>query len=187
MEIEANPSAGAQWYREESGERKGPFSEPEMVELIQSGKLTYGGLVWKKGCPDWQRLEVSELNVHLAEMSPPPLSGTHVNNTVVWVLAFAPILGYLLEHVVAGMFEANQYLAMQAASNSKYWFVTYALNVGLTAYDEYRLKKAGHDTRKFRGWIWLVPVYLFQRAKTLHQKFWYFAVWLACFVFVLAD
>jgi hypothetical protein len=78
-------------------------------------------------------------------------------------------------------------LAMHAASSSKYWYVTYGLNVGLSYFDEHRLKAAGHDTAKFRGWAWLVPVYLFQRATRLNQKLWYFAVWMACMVLVLAD
>lgn len=187
MEAEAQMTTGVEWYREEAGQRKGPFSEREMSEFIKGGTLTYGGLVWKKGYPEWQKLEASEHRVHLEEVSPPPLSGAHVNNTVVWVLAFAPIIGYLLEHFVAVIFEANQALAMHAASNSKYWFVTYGLNVGLSYYDEHRLKLAGHDTTKFKGWAWLVPVYLFQRAKRLNQRMWYFAVWVACMVLVLVD
>ncbi len=187
MEAEAHVTVETEWFREEAGERKGPFTEQEMVEQIKGGKLTYGGLVWKKGYPEWRKLELSDLRVHLEEVSPPPLSGAHVNNTVVWVLAFAPVLGYLLEHFVAGMFEANQAMAMRAASSSKYWFVTYGLNVGLSYFDEHRLKLAGHDTSKFKGWAWLVPVYLFQRAKRLNQKMWYFAVWIACFALVLVD
>lgn len=187
MEAEAHVAVDEEWFYEESGQRKGPHSVQEMVERITGGTLTYGALVWRKGFPDWQKIEASDLRVHLAEVSPPPLSGAHVNNTIVWVLAFAPIIGYLLEHMVAGVFEANQALAMHAASTSKYWYVTYGLNVGLSYFDEHRLKVAGHDTAKFKGWAWLVPIYLFQRAKKLDQKLWYFAVWIACMVLVLVD
>ncbi|MFO1353881.1 MAG: hypothetical protein U1E88_05305 [Acinetobacter sp.] len=35
---------------------------------------------------------------------------------------------------------------------------------------------------KFKGMVWLVPVYLFQRAKALDQSLAYFIVWIVCFL-----
>ena len=70
-------------------------------------------------------------------------------------------------------------------ANSKYWFVTLGLNIALAFFDEKRLKNAGHNTDKFKGWVWLVPVYLYQRAKATKQNLAYFIVWIVCFVLVL--
>jgi len=132
------------------------------------------------------KIENTELHTHLDESSPPPLTGEHVNNTVVWVLAFAPIIGLMLEYFVAGVvYSDNQDLAEAAASGGTFWYITLILNIALSYWDEKRLKKAGTNTEKFSGWVWLVPVYLFQRAKALKQNRAYFIVWIVCFVLVL--
>lgn len=65
------------------------------------------------------------------------------------------------------------------------WYITLALNILLGIFDEKRLQKAGHNTARFKGWIWLVPVYLYQRAQYLQQNLAYFIVWLVCFALVL--
>ena len=176
----------ADWFYEENGQRKGPISEENMVELIKASTISHGTSVWKKGFPDWLKIENTDLRIHLDNSSPPPLSGEHINNTVVWVLAFAPLIGYFLEWVVAGAIHGdNEYAAEAAMENGKYWFVTLALNIALSIFDEKRLKKAGHNTDKFKGWVWLVPVYLYQRAKFTKQNLAYFIVWIVCFVLVL--
>ncbi|MPM84347.1 hypothetical protein SDC9_131418 [bioreactor metagenome] len=70
-------------------------------------------------------------------------------------------------------------------NDSKYWSVTLALNIILSFADEKLLRKAGHNTSKFKGWVWLVPVYLYQRAKATRQNLAYFVVWIICFIFTL--
>jgi hypothetical protein len=79
----------------------------------------------------------------------------------------------------------GEFGAQVAMANSKYWFVTLGLNIALAFFDEKRLKNAGHNTDKFKGWVWLVPVYLYQRAKATKQNLAYFIVWIVCFVLVL--
>jgi len=37
------------WHYEENGKRKDGIPESEIISLIQSGKLGYGSVVWKKG------------------------------------------------------------------------------------------------------------------------------------------
>jgi hypothetical protein len=181
MENDTSASSPA-WFHEDNGQRKGPVTHAEILSLIKSGAVTYGTAVWRKEYPDWLAVENTDLRPHLLETAPPPLSGVHVNNTFVWILAFAPLIGLFLEGVVAGLFSANDFAADLAISNSKYWFVTLILNIGLSYLDERKLKAAGHNTDKFKGWVWLVPVYLFQRAKAMKQNLAYFIVWIVCFV-----
>ncbi|HBE2307500.1 DUF4339 domain-containing protein, partial [Salmonella enterica] len=51
--------------------------------------------------------------------------------------------------------------------------------------DERKLRKSGVDTTAF-GWLaWLIPVYLWRRAKILGQKPAYFWVWLVMLILVL--
>ena len=173
-----------EWHYESNGQRLGPVAREEIEKLIAAGKLTYGGMVWKKGLADWQPVENTELKAHL-QNTPPPLHGTMVNNTIVWVLAFAPLIGAFLEGAVAAAVNHNNALAEQAIDANKYWYVTVILNVALSYLDENRLRKAGVNTDKFKGMTWLVPVYLFKRAKNLKQNLAYFIVWLICFVVLL--
>lgn len=175
------------WFYEDAGQRKGGLSHGEIVDLIKSGKLSHGSTVWKKGFTDWITIENTELRPHLDESSPPPLTGGHVNNTVVWILAFAPLLGFFLEAFIAGMIYSNDpYRAESAAFSGEFFYITIMLNVALSFWDEKKLKNAGTNTEKFNGMVWLVPVYLYQRAKALKQNLAYFITWIACFVLVVA-
>ncbi|WP_105172353.1 DUF4339 domain-containing protein [Pseudoalteromonas sp. T1lg24] len=174
------------WFYEYKGERKGGVGESEIIGLIENGTVSHGTSVWKKGFSDWTKIEDTELNIHLDKTSPPPLSGEHVNNTVVWILAFAPIIGYFLEWVVAGAINSSEWKAEKAMAEAKYFYITIILNVALSYLDEKRLSQAGHNTEKFKGMTWLVPVYLFQRAKNLNHNMAYFAVWIVSFLLVLS-
>ncbi|MBQ0753271.1 MAG: DUF4339 domain-containing protein [Gammaproteobacteria bacterium] len=170
------------WFYERAGQHKGSFSEKEMIEFIASGELSQGTIVWRKGLADWIALEKTELATHLDNDMPPPLTGEHVNNTIVWILAFAPLIGLMLEGAVAGIvYEGSQYSMQRALSGGEFFYITLILNVGLGFWDERSLKKAGTDTGKFKGITWLIPVYLFQRAKALKHNLAYFIVWLVSF------
>jgi hypothetical protein len=104
----------------------------------------------------------------------------YVDNTIVWILAFAPILGFLLENFIEGLSNGH----LQA---DKLWFVAIILNIALSELDAKKLMIAGIDTSKFRSLTWLVPVCLFQRSKALKQDMYYLVVWVICFVFLLTD
>lgn len=173
------------WFYEENGSRIGGVSEDEIISLIENGTISYGTSVWKEGFPEWLSIENTELRKYLEKVSPPPLKGRKVNNTVVWVLAFAPIIGLNLEGFIAGLLYGDSYRAEAALSNAEFWYVTVVLNIILCVLDERKLKSAGQDTSKFKGWVWLVPVYLYQRAKQLNQNLAYFIVWLVCFAIMM--
>jgi hypothetical protein len=177
------------WFYENGGRREGPVAESAVIEMIQTGKISYGSLVWEKGFQNWQQVENTELSVYLREVSPPPLSGEQVNNTFAWILAFAPLIGSIIQGFIVGIKYADiieKLSPMQIMSYSEnYWYVTLLLNIALSFLDERALAKSGHNTAKFKGWVWLVPVYLYQRAKNLKQSNAYFIVWCVCFAFWL--
>lgn len=174
------------WFYEDGGQRKGPVPEREIQNLIASAGISHGTLVWKHGLATWTRVEDTALRVYLDSNGPPPLPSEHINNTVVWILAFAPILGYVIEWVVALVVnDGNEFAAQIDMANVRYWYVTLILNIGLSIFDERRLEKAGYNTEKFKGWVWLVPVYMYQRAKNTNQSFTYFIAWLICFALLM--
>lgn len=177
------------WFYENDGKRIGPVSNAEMIRLIASSIVTSGRPVWREGMVDWLSIEATELREHLNFSEPPPLSGDQVNNTVVWLLACAPLLGYFLEGIVAIVISeidgSGEFGAELAMENVQYWYVTLVLNIALAYWDESRLRTAGHDAGRFKGLTWLVPFYLFQRARATNQNLSYFIVWIALFVTVV--
>lgn len=184
MEQEANTQVAPEWHYEEKGMRRGPVAELAITQLIKEGKLTYGNMVWKKGLKDWIKLEDSDLKIHLNDDQPPPLTGDMVNNTLVWILAFAPIIGLFIGYIVAcrEFSGFSEQTILNEVRNGRYWYIVLALNLGLAYFDEMRLRQAGHNTDKFKGMTWLVPVYLYQRAKALKQNNAYFITWIVCFI-----
>lgn len=176
------------WFYEQNGQRKGGISEADIIILIKNQTVSYGTSVWRQGFPEWMVIENTELRGHLEKVVPPPLTGNNVNNTIVWILAFAPIIGFVLEYMVAfAMNPDDEYLAEQAMQNAEFWYITVILNIALSVFDQMSLKKAGTNTKAFKGWVWLVPVYLFQRAKALKHNLAYFIVWIVCFLLVIAS
>jgi hypothetical protein len=88
MEHAANNSmADTEWHYELNGARLGPVSESEILSLITDQKLARRSFVWKKGMPDWTRLDATVFSSYFSD-SPPPLAGEAVDNTLVWWLAF---------------------------------------------------------------------------------------------------
>lgn len=165
----------SEWHYSVGGQRFGPVSEAAMVDLVRQGTLDGQSLVWSASLPDWQPLATTTLATALgARQSPPPLTGSGVKNELVWILAFAPLLGLVLQGVLSGL---------TGASLDTFWFATLLLNILLSTADEKRLVAAGHDTARM-GAAWLIPVYLYKRADVLRHQPSYFAVW--CVTFLLS-
>jgi ribosomal protein L40E len=119
------------------------------------------------------------------------VKGANVSNGTVWVLALAPLIGLMLEYFIAGIIYADSpdfdWDVFNAVGSGQLFFVTVILNIALSILDERKLRKAGWDTNKIRGMVWLVPVYLFKRAKLLEQNLAYFIVWLVAFGLVFLN
>jgi len=162
--------ADTAWHYEMQGERFGPVAESEISAMVSQGRLKRESYVWQQGSPSWVRLESTKFRFHFSS-TPPPLTGSAIRNDIVWWLAFAPVIGAFLGGLLGEMTNIPY---------SKLWWVTLALNVGLSIADENLLKKAGHDTSSM-GASWLVPVYLYKRAEILKQNNAYFIVWVILF------
>lgn len=153
-----------------NGKQLGPFDEKELTEQITKGVVSYDDLAWTEGLAQWQPLR--SICTPPARTGPPPLMGSAVNNGLVWTVAFVPIIGVILQYFIAGAFNATP---------SDLWFISLALNIALCVVDDKILKNAGHNTENFGAMAWLVPVYLFKRARTLNQPLSYFVTWMVCF------
>ena len=169
-----NYTTQAEWYYEISGERKGPLPASDILNLYRAGIIQRETLVWKQGYPDWRPLSQSGL-INERGTVPPPVSGSAVDNTIVWWLAFMPILGSIIECMVA---------VFIGVGSESLWFITLGLNIWLCSLDEKKLKAAGYNTQNV-GSAWFIPAYLFKRAKMLQQSNGYAIVWCITFAILL--
>ena len=62
------------WYYEKDGKQIGPVSLKEIKASIETGFLSYGSMVWKRGSPSWVKLENSALKHSLLGNVPPPIN-----------------------------------------------------------------------------------------------------------------
>ncbi|EBX7331777.1 DUF4339 domain-containing protein [Salmonella enterica subsp. enterica serovar Sandiego] len=171
------------WHYEKNGVRHDNVTEADITERIQRGELTASTLVWQPGMTGWKALSETSLATALMQSTTPPaLPGHRIPGGVVWTLAFAPFLGYALELWVAGLQGMVFEEAYDAVAQEPYWLITLLLNILLGYLDERKLRKAGVDTTAFGKLAWLIPVYLWRRAKVLGQKPAYFWVWLVTLI-----
>ena len=175
-----------EWFFEEYGKRSGPFSSLKMVEFIKSERISYGSLIWKKDFSDWKKVENTELGSYIIKIAgPPPLSGEHVKNTYMWILAFWPLISNILEKLLLQTIYGSLWPLYKEGF---FWHITItviAVNILLCWFDSLKLKKAGYNADKFSGWIWLVPVYMYSRAKYLKQNQACVIVWIIMFILSL--
>lgn len=180
-----------EWFYEKNGQRLALPTGSDLQRLIETGTIHGQTLVWKQGLPNWSPLADTALAAFLqpAASLSPPLPAKAIGNGLIWILAFAPVLGLMLEAMVAGMAASSAYSVdaevAQALHTNQYWYLTVLLNIGLCLWDEKRLKQAGIDTTAFGKLVFIVPVYLWKRAKALQQRPAYFWVWMILFVLTL--
>lgn len=105
-----------------------------------------------------------------------------INNTWIRLLAAAPVIGGILELITILTMYSSEYKIEQALVNHELWYVTVIVNIVFALLDERKLKQAGIDTKAFGKMFFIIPVYMWMRAKHLEQKPIYFWVWVGAFV-----
>jgi hypothetical protein len=164
------------WHYSVNGKRFGPVERKQIIELISENTINENTLVWNNSMTDWDSiLKTDFLHLLINPDKAPPLTGSAVNNSIVWILAFAPLIGTIFENILSEITEM---------SVGNFWFVTLILNIGLSYFDEKKLEAAGHNTDDM-GSAWLVPVYLFKRSSVLKHNYSYFIVWCIMFLVVI--
>jgi hypothetical protein len=155
-----------QWHYEYKGNRIGPVSSDLIIEYIKDKALDGESLIWCDNFVDWQTINSTDFKIYLQINNPPPLSYDLVNNKFAWLIAFVPIIGYIIDFYIISNF-SNSSIKLY----DKYIFILYFLiYTYLSWIDSVQLQNAGYDSNKFKGFIWLVPVYLYQRESALKSK-----------------
>ncbi|MCC8957738.1 DUF4339 domain-containing protein [Bradyrhizobium sp. Pear77] len=181
-----------EWYYSDNGARKGPVSASAIRELLAKKKLDSTDQVWRRGMKDWQSIRDSDLGA-LVNAEPPPLSGAQVSNTLVWIVAFIPMIFGIIDIALASDPSISFARAVSQGGGLPWKerevpLLAYTVVYGLLCiWDEYRLEKAGYSKgvgMKFLA-LFIVPVYLFVRANKLKQRPTYAITWVVLFVLFL--
>ncbi len=159
------------WFYKVGEEKNGPISVEQVKKLTEENIINQETLMWKNDMYHW--LKLKEITT-LEEV--PPIPKSEVSSVFVWLLAFMPIIGAVLEYAITN--------AIGVVSGSL-WFIAILLNIFAYVLDLRAIKKSGYDISGYFWWIILVPVYLFKRAKLLEQKNTYAFVWCIAFVILL--
>ena len=91
-------------------------------------------------------------------------------NLIVWLSALSPIVGIFFEMLGIVLIGAPWLIVPDV--------IALGLSVCLAYLDRKKLDAKGYDRSKL-GPPWLVPIYLFKRARMLKHKLTYFIVWCA--------
>jgi GYF domain 2 len=90
------------WYYERGGSRRGPNSADDIRALYASGDLAYETLVWNPSFGStWKPLKEAGILSAGGWREPPPLPSTHVSNAFAWALVAVPLIGTLVERILA--------------------------------------------------------------------------------------
>ena len=100
--------------------------------------------------------------------APPEYAVAPASNLIIWILALSPIVGICFE-LIGFVLLGLPVLILPD-------IVVIALSIYFGYVDQKKLKVSGHDTSKM-GPPWLVPIYLFKRARILKHKLSYLIVW----------
>ena len=61
------------YYAALEGKQAGPFSETEVIRLVNEKRITKDTLVWHQGMPAWKRAEDLPEMLRIIALAPPPL------------------------------------------------------------------------------------------------------------------
>ena len=130
--------------------------------------------------PIGNRINGTLLNPISFTQNPTYYNKVNVNNTIVWLIAIAPIFQSFFQGFVYGFVNSLSY--NRNYSFGTFFWVAFIINSVLCYWDINKLKESGIDTSKIKNDYWLVPVYLYKRAKLLNQELSYFIVWIVTFI-----
>ncbi len=162
------------WYFEQSGSRHGPVTLETLLSFLKSKMVTGDTPCLESGSR--QRVEAARVRfIHKASRrrqtrSPPlPKSTPKASSFFAWTIALVPIVGGFIQMVLA----ADGALPREGAVLCVY-FVVYTI---LCTLDSNHIKNSRASSDLPIRWFWLVPVYLYKRARILRQPLTYLWAW----------
>jgi hypothetical protein len=176
------------WHYADGGKRLGPVSAARIKSLLSSNQLDRHVLVWRKGMKDWAPIHETDL-VDTVDDAAPPLPSHAVNNVVIWLLAFSPLIFAAIDQTMRQQ-KALQMLGGDVAAlrsmltgsgGSLAWYIPALSYFVLCVVDINLVYRAG-----YRAWylgasaLLFIPIYPFVRAGLVRQIPYYGFVFIVC-------
>jgi GYF domain 2 len=184
----AEPRIEKIWYYADGGKRTGPVAASDIEELLARRQIDKNVEVWRKGMKDWVPIHETELVNKIDDVTP-PLPSHAVNNIIVWLLAFSPLIFAAIDQTM----KQQQVLQMLGGNVSSLnsllsgnvagipWFVPGAIYFVLCVIDINLLYRAGYRAWYLGASAFLFsPIYPFVRASRLKQPPYYGFVFIVC-------
>lgn len=157
------------WWYAVNGEQRGPCTENEIANLINSKFILAKTKLWCVGMPNWVDADYSYFR-NLFYLSPPPVILTNISDGSAWALATIPILASF----ILNLFIDKPYSAV-------FFLIPAVLGLIIWAIDISKFEKVPDAW----NWLWtgliLIPVYLFFRASKTNNKYGYAITWCVLF------
>jgi GYF domain 2 len=163
------------WSYDIKGRQTGPVATDVIRDLLHRGTVSHETLVWNETFgQSWKPIRDTDIIIS-DKNTPPPLPATHVNNTCAWLLVLVPVVGVFGEKAVGDLGVRPSQVELVLA---------YAVvNAAIALVDAKHIARSGRNANNISlgFWFWLIPAYLFQRARALRQSFAYFWAWIVSF------
>ena len=172
------------WFYTRSGARKGPVTAEAIKQLFETHQIDGSTPLWRAGLADWKPLRETELGTIMLNV-PPPVAAASINNAFAWALALWPIpLGMLNQAILiqqSQSFDGAPLLSILTP------LISFVVMLTLYLLDWRQLSRAGYNYSFLQKLLWFIvtPVYLFLRARKLHQTPTYGFAWIAAVVLLL--
>ncbi|HWT77157.1 MAG TPA: DUF4339 domain-containing protein [Mobilitalea sp.] len=169
-----------EWFYVVKGVSYGPVSRTEIINSYYNSMLDNNSLVWRGGMTDWVKLSQTDLVINM--LVPPPIKKEDTDNSLVWILAFYPIINILLYLLVVKVLDLGILM----------YFIFTSMFAFLLCFADYKnLGKSGSDTKELLVWVIVtpffaaiaLPIYLFRRAYIFKQNLSYAITY--CIIYVI--
>ena len=169
------------WYYTDRGAKHGPVSSTTIEGLFARKQIDKDIFVWRKGMKDWTPIHATEFAEKIDDVAP-PLPSHVVNNIIVWLLAFCPLIFAAIDDTIRRQ-QISQAVngdvsaltsILSGHQDGLSWAIPAASYFVLCLIDINLLYRAG-----YRAWylgasaLLFVPVYPFVRANLLKQPPYY--------------
>jgi hypothetical protein len=145
-----------EWHYVVEGQQQGPIPEPELVNMLRSGQIPRGTMVWTQDMQDWAQADHIEGLIPLA-LSPPPIPRPASTSSPAASQALSSAVGPAFLHI-----PVSRLIVMSILSCGLYEIYWIYKNW------RYLKERDGMNIRPFwRGWFGVF--YCHSLLKTIHQ------------------
>lgn len=181
-----NQNIADDWYFVTPLGRNGPVNFEFLQYLASAGQISNDTKIWKAGFQDWVKFSLYKENPEASTPpEPPAIPEKPLNNSYIWILAFAPAWGTVIQIITTEVRMAISHKTLDYYSQM--WWIVIAVNIFVSYIDLRQIKAAASCVEKINVWLCLlVPLYIYRRDSIAHEGLRRLWVWLGSLLFSVA-